>query len=119
MKTKKLLKIIGLTTILTSVSAEVNEAERTFCAAVGFTGALDTVNVSSPCVFDDTHNKMAGWVSVVKGSALVGTLVFGAKGSGIFDGDTFDIKKIVFAAGLAALSLQYQGIMNMISGFFA
>jgi hypothetical protein len=66
------------------------------------------------CTFSD----LAGWVSFVKGGALIGTLYFGYKGSGIGDGDTFDIKKIVMAGGLAAISLQYAGIMTMIAGFF-
>jgi hypothetical protein len=128
MKTKKILKKLGLGLGLgvlttTELSAEVTtptveglNAAKTFCAAVGDTGAMEATGstVSDVCKFTN----LAGWVSFVKGGALIGTLYFGYKGSGIGDGDTFDIKKIVMAGGLAALSLQYAGIMKMIAGFF-
>ena len=131
MKTKKILKKLGLglglgvltTTELsagvTTPTVEGLNAAKTFCAAVGDTDAMGaTVTagaaVDTVCAFTN----VAGWVSFVKGGALIGTLYFGYKGSGIGDGDTFDIKKIVMAGGLAALSLQYAGIMKMIAGFF-
>ena len=136
MKTKKILKKLGLglglgvlaTTELsaavtpitvTTPTTEGLNAAKTFCAAVGDTGAMGTTStagkeVDTVCEFTD----LAGWVSFVKGGALIGTLYFGYKGSGIGDGDTFDIKKIVMAGGLAAISLQYAGIMTMIAGFF-
>jgi len=133
MKTKKILKKLGLglglgvlaTTELsaavtpitvTTPTTEGLNAAKTFCAAVGDTGAMEATGttVVTVCAFSN----LAGWVSFVKGGALIGTLYFGYKGSGIGDGDTFDIKKIVMAGGLAAISLQYAGIMTMIAGFF-
>ena len=127
MKTKKILKKLGLglglgvltTTELSAATVEGLNAAKTFCAAVGDTGAMGKTatagnEVSSVCEF----KTLAGWVSFIKGGALIGTLYFGYKGSGIGDGDTFDIKKIVMAGGLAAISLQYAGIMQMIAGFF-
>ena len=133
MKTKKILKKLGLglglgVLMTTELSAAVTpvtvttptteglNAAKTFCAAVGDTGAMEATGttVVTVCAFSN----LAGWVSFVKGGALIGTLYFGYKGSGIGDGDTFDIKKIVMAGGLAAISLQYAGIMQMIAGFF-
>ena len=127
MKTKKILKKLGLglglgvltTTELSAATVEGLNAAKTFCAAVGDTGAMAATatagkEVSSVCEF----KTLAGWVSFIKGGALIGTLYFGYKGSGIGDGDNFDIKKIVMAGGLAALSLQYASIMQMIAGFF-
>jgi hypothetical protein len=136
MKTKKILKKLGLglgfgVLMTTELSAAVTpvtpitvttptteglNAAKTFCAAVGDTGAMEATGttVVTVCAFSN----LAGWVSFVKGGALIGTLYFGYKGSGIGDGDTFDIKKIVMAGGLAAISLQYAGIMTMIAGFF-
>ena len=128
MKTKKILKKLGLglglgvlttTELSAATTVEGLNAAKTFCAAVGDTGAMALEAkkdgaVSDVCKFTN----LAGWVSFVKGGALIGTLYFGYKGSGIGDGDTFDIKKIVMAGGLAALSLQYAGIMKMIAGFF-
>ena len=124
MKTKKILKKLGLglglgvltTTELSAATVEGLNAAKTFCAAVGDTGAMEATGttVVTVCAFSN----LAGWVSFVKGGALIGTLYFGYKGSGIGDGDTFDIKKIVMAGGLAAISLQYAGIMTMIAGFF-
>ena len=125
MKTKKILKKLGLglglgvlttTELSAATTVEGLNAAKTFCAAVGDTGAMEATGstVSDVCKFSN----LAGWVSFVKGGALIGTLYFGYKGSGIGDGDTFDIKKIVMAGGLAAISLQYAGIMTMIAGFF-
>ena len=125
MKTKKILKKLGLglglgvlttTELSAATTVEGLNAAKTFCAAVGDTGAMEATGstVSDVCKFTN----LAGWVSFVKGGALIGTLYFGYKGSGIGDGDTFDIKKIVMAGGLAAISLQYAGIMTMIAGFF-
>ena len=125
MKTKKILKKLGLglglgvlttTELSAATTVEGLNAAKTFCAAVGDTGAMEATGttVVTVCAFSN----LAGWVSFVKGGALIGTLYFGYKGSGIGDGDTFDIKKIVMAGGLAAISLQYAGIMTMIAGFF-
>lgn len=125
MKTKKILKKLGLglglgvlttTELSAATTVEGLNAAKTFCAAVGDTGAMEATGttVVTVCAFSN----LAGWVSFVKGGALIGTLYFGYKGSGIGDGDTFDIKKIVMAGGLAAISLQYAGIMQMIAGFF-
>ena len=128
MKTKKILKKLGLglglgvlttTELSAATTVEGLNAAKTFCAAVGDTGAMAATatagkEVSSVCEF----KTLAGWVSFIKGGALIGTLYFGYKGSGIGDGDNFDIKKIVMAGGLAALSLQYASIMQMIAGFF-
>jgi hypothetical protein len=128
MKTKSLIKKIGLglgasAILLGDLSADpAPAAQRTFCAAVGFKGAIATFDSqaeqTAPCTVVDTTNPLAAWVSFVKGGALIGTLYFGYKGSGIGDGDTFDIKKVAAAGGLAALSLQYAPIMKMISEFF-
>jgi len=125
MKTRRFLKYLGLgmgtATIATS---ELSAAEadwsgvKTFCAAVGFTGAMGSSGTDVATICNKTDGQ-AAWVNFVKGGALLATVWFGFKGSGISDKHQFDIKTLAFAGAAAALALQYESIMKVIAGFFA
>jgi len=116
MKTKKLLKYLGLglvgttatTSGLSAADTDYNEAQKIFCSAVGFTDGM-----TNGCT---NTNNMAGWVKFVQAGALLMTIYWGYKGSGISEQDQFNIKKLVAAGAAAALALQYGQIMQMIAG---